>query len=286
MIMPQGLDPADFVAKHGADGVRAAATRLAAAGRVHGAPDRRAPRPVHRGRAVGRRRRHAPHPGRAVGSRAPQPVRAHARGPGGRVGIVGDAGAGSTPGRASARGREDHEARVGAGEGRARDAEAPRRATPRRIGRSSASCSRSISAIRRIDDCSWRSSRPTATSPRSPAARIRSSRPRCRRSRSSRSTATAPDYARSVWARLQEFLLKGKSDAIRMRLQKLNPITDTDYDDLFHRTGRSRRRAPSSGPRRAGRRLSGGRNGQGRVTAPNVSYTRFTVAHVLRSTVG
>jgi DNA primase len=41
------------------------------------------------------------------------------------------------------------------------------------------------------------------------------------------------DYARSVWARLQEFLLKGKSDAIRMRLQKLNPITDTDYDDLF-----------------------------------------------------
>ena len=27
MIMPQGLDPADFVAKHGADGVRAAATQ-------------------------------------------------------------------------------------------------------------------------------------------------------------------------------------------------------------------------------------------------------------------
>jgi DNA primase len=41
------------------------------------------------------------------------------------------------------------------------------------------------------------------------------------------------DYARSVWARLQEFRLKSKSDAIRMRLQKLNPITDTDYDDLF-----------------------------------------------------
>ncbi len=43
-----------------------------------------------------------------------------------------------------------------------------------------------------------------------------------------------PDYAPSVWARLQEFLLKSKSDAIRMRLQKLNPITDTDYDDLFN----------------------------------------------------
>ena len=37
-----------------------------------------------------------------------------------------------------------------------------------------------------------------------------------------------------MWARLQEFLLKSKSDAIRMRLQKLNPITDTDYDDLFN----------------------------------------------------
>ena len=42
-----------------------------------------------------------------------------------------------------------------------------------------------------------------------------------------------PEYARSVWARLQEFLLKSKSDAMRMRLQKLNPVTDTDYDDLF-----------------------------------------------------
>ncbi len=42
-----------------------------------------------------------------------------------------------------------------------------------------------------------------------------------------------PEYARSVWARLQEFLLKSKSDAIRMRLQKLNPVTDTTYDDLF-----------------------------------------------------
>jgi DNA primase len=41
------------------------------------------------------------------------------------------------------------------------------------------------------------------------------------------------DYARRVWARLHEFLLKSKSDAMRMRLQKLNPMTDTDYDDLF-----------------------------------------------------
>jgi DNA primase len=42
-----------------------------------------------------------------------------------------------------------------------------------------------------------------------------------------------PDYARSVCARLQEFWLKSKSDGIRMRLQKLNPITDADYDELF-----------------------------------------------------
>jgi hypothetical protein len=40
-------------------------------------------------------------------------------------------------------------------------------------------------------------------------------------------------YAQSVWSRLQEFLLKSKSDAMRMRLQKLNPTTSPDYDDLF-----------------------------------------------------
>ena len=48
MIMPQGLDPADFVAKHGADGVREAAAELAATRGVHGAADGRSPRPVHR----------------------------------------------------------------------------------------------------------------------------------------------------------------------------------------------------------------------------------------------
>ena len=33
--------------------------------------------------------------------------------------------------------------------------------------------------------------------------------------------------------RLQEFLLKSRSDAMRMRLQKLNPTTSPEYDDLF-----------------------------------------------------
>jgi DNA primase len=41
------------------------------------------------------------------------------------------------------------------------------------------------------------------------------------------------DYARSVWARLQEFLLKGRSDQMRMRLQKMNPLTEIGYDELF-----------------------------------------------------
>jgi DNA primase len=42
-----------------------------------------------------------------------------------------------------------------------------------------------------------------------------------------------PDYAQSVWCRLQEFRLKGQSDVLRLRLQKLNPTTDEGYDGLF-----------------------------------------------------
>jgi DNA primase len=41
------------------------------------------------------------------------------------------------------------------------------------------------------------------------------------------------DYAESVWARLEEFLLKSRSDALRLRLQKLNPTSDPGYDELF-----------------------------------------------------
>ena len=40
-------------------------------------------------------------------------------------------------------------------------------------------------------------------------------------------------YAEDVWARLQEFALKRKSTALRQELQKLNPVTDTRYDELF-----------------------------------------------------
>ena len=41
------------------------------------------------------------------------------------------------------------------------------------------------------------------------------------------------EYARSVWSRLQELVLKRRSDALRMQLQKLNPTTDQGYDELF-----------------------------------------------------
>ena len=41
------------------------------------------------------------------------------------------------------------------------------------------------------------------------------------------------EYAEEVWVRLQEFLLKRRSAALRQQLQKLNPTTDPNYDELF-----------------------------------------------------
>lgn len=43
----------------------------------------------------------------------------------------------------------------------------------------------------------------------------------------------AAEYARDVWARLQEFMLRRRSAQLRQRLQKLNPTTDPGYDELF-----------------------------------------------------
>ena len=43
-----------------------------------------------------------------------------------------------------------------------------------------------------------------------------------------------PEYSAHVFARLQEFVLKGRSDELRIRLQKLNPQVDSGYDELFH----------------------------------------------------
>ncbi|HYY08979.1 MAG TPA: DNA primase [Actinomycetota bacterium] len=42
-----------------------------------------------------------------------------------------------------------------------------------------------------------------------------------------------PDYAAHVFTRLQEFVFKAKSDELRIRLQKMNPQTDPGYDELF-----------------------------------------------------
>jgi DNA primase len=41
------------------------------------------------------------------------------------------------------------------------------------------------------------------------------------------------EYAEGVWSRLQEFVLKGRSDELRLKLQRLNPTTDEAYDELF-----------------------------------------------------
>jgi DNA primase len=40
-------------------------------------------------------------------------------------------------------------------------------------------------------------------------------------------------YAADVWTRLQEFALKRRSASLRRRLQKMNPTSDTGYDALF-----------------------------------------------------
>jgi DNA primase len=41
------------------------------------------------------------------------------------------------------------------------------------------------------------------------------------------------EYAEGVWTRLQEFLLRSRSDALRLRLQKLDPTSDPGYEELF-----------------------------------------------------
>jgi DNA primase len=41
------------------------------------------------------------------------------------------------------------------------------------------------------------------------------------------------DYALDVWTRLQEFALKRRSASLRQRLQRMNPQTDAGYDTLF-----------------------------------------------------
>jgi DNA primase len=44
-----------------------------------------------------------------------------------------------------------------------------------------------------------------------------------------------PEYAAGVFARLHGFVLKARSDTLRVQLQKMNPVTEPGYDDLFRR---------------------------------------------------
>jgi DNA primase len=44
-----------------------------------------------------------------------------------------------------------------------------------------------------------------------------------------------PGYPEEVWARLHEFLLRRRSAALRQELQKMNPVHDPRYDELFQR---------------------------------------------------
>ena len=43
------------------------------------------------------------------------------------------------------------------------------------------------------------------------------------------------EYAAGVWQRLQEFQLQRRSADMRRELQKLNPVTDPGYDEMFQR---------------------------------------------------
>ena len=44
-----------------------------------------------------------------------------------------------------------------------------------------------------------------------------------------------PEYAEGVWTRLQELVLKARSEELRGQLQRLNPQTDVEYDGEFLR---------------------------------------------------
>ncbi len=43
----------------------------------------------------------------------------------------------------------------------------------------------------------------------------------------------SPEYAEAVWRSIHGYFLSARSDALRMKVQKLNPTEDHGYDDLF-----------------------------------------------------
>jgi hypothetical protein len=43
----------------------------------------------------------------------------------------------------------------------------------------------------------------------------------------------SPEYAEAVWRSIHGYFLSARSDALRLKVQKLNPTEDHGYDDLF-----------------------------------------------------
>ena len=236
MIMPEGLDPAEFVAKHGADGVREAATGA---------------RPLVEymvRRTIGRHDLSSVEgQSRAVADAMPiiegltDPVRrseyAH---------LVADLAGTSTPTRI----KRLHDRELGhAGEV---VVETPRRMSARD------KVEREMMKLLVRDRAAYEEYAPQLTDEHFRSATARTALSALREAGGDASVVAGgdderlgailsslavepldgeggPDYALSVWSRLQEFVLKHQSDALRMQLQKLNPTTDEGYDDLFAR---------------------------------------------------
>ena len=172
MIMPQGLDPADFVAKHGADGVREAAAgsrplveymvrRTVARHDLSTVEGQSAAvadaLPILEGLSDPVRRSEYGHMLADLAGVSESSVMVSLEQPPGRT----PAEVAKTMKRATAQDKVEREM-----------LKLLARDTVDLSTRSSSSSSRNISATRRTAGCSWRSKRPTATSRRSPAARI------------------------------------------------------------------------------------------------------------------
>ena len=125
LILPEGLDPADFVDQHGGESAPRARGRRRPARRVHGATDGGPPRPLDDRGAERGGRRGGPPARAARRPRATERVRAPARRARGGLGGFRRAQARTSALGTPGRGPAGRQARLGAGAGRARDAADP-----------------------------------------------------------------------------------------------------------------------------------------------------------------